>query len=297
MLSPSPAFRFRSLRSMATRHFALAVVVSLGLIGSVPGFAQAPSMQRTAGVTDSGPDWSELTQRQRGALQPLQNSWNSIAPDHKEKWIDLAARLPRMSPDEQARVQARMTEWAQMTPQERGKARLRFQEAKRLAPDDRQARWQSYQALSEEQRLELSERAKQSSAPVARSSASRAAAAALGNAGAKSLSERRPGSSPGAEAPQKSNRPADPSRTVRAEAIAPAIVQAKPGATTTLISKRTATQPQQSGVPKIAAAPDAVNASTLLPQKGPQSALRQPRGPLTPPAAVQPDNPDMYKAP
>jgi len=64
--------------------------------------------------------------------------------------------------------------------------------------------------------------------------------------------------------------------------VAPTIVQAKPGATTTLMTRR-AEPPahQKPGQPKIAAKPDQVNSQTLLPQRGPQataaaSAPRQP---------------------
>jgi hypothetical protein len=55
--------------------------------------------------------------------------------------------------------------------------------------------------------------------------------------------------------------------------IAPSVVQARPGATTTLITKRpTPPSHQQAGLPKIAATPEFVNKATLLPQRGPQGA-------------------------
>ena len=55
--------------------------------------------------------------------------------------------------------------------------------------------------------------------------------------------------------------------------VAPTVVQAQPGATTTLISKRPAPPAhQQTGLPKIAATPGFVDKSTLLPQRGPQGA-------------------------
>jgi hypothetical protein len=51
------------------------------------------------------------------------------------------------------------------------------------------------------------------------------------------------------------------------------VVQAQPGATTTLISKRpTPPAHQQAGIPKIAATPEFVDKRTLLPQRGPQAA-------------------------
>jgi hypothetical protein len=60
------------------------------------------------------------------------------------------------------------------------------------------------------------------------------------------------------------------------------MVQAAPGATTTLISKRPAPPShQQPGLPKIAATPNFVDKQTLLPQRGAQGAA------VVPPAATQ----------
>ena len=56
-------------------------------------------------------------------------------------------------------VQQRMAEWARMTPAERGRARLTFQESKQLTREQKQARWEAYQALSEEERSALAARA------------------------------------------------------------------------------------------------------------------------------------------
>jgi hypothetical protein len=55
--------------------------------------------------------------------------------------------------------------------------------------------------------------------------------------------------------------------------IGPALVQAKPGASTTLIGKPAAPPAhQQTGMPKIAASPGFVDRNTLLPLRGPQGA-------------------------
>ena len=58
--------------------------------------------------------------------------------------------------------------------------------------------------------------------------------------------------------------------------VAPTLVQAKPGATTSLISAKPAqTLHQQPGLPKIAATAGFVNPNTLLPRRGPQGAAIQ----------------------
>jgi hypothetical protein len=57
------------------------------------------------------------------------------------------------------------------------------------------------------------------------------------------------------------------------------VIQAAPGATTTLVTRRpTPPAHQQAGLPKIAATPEFVNKSTLLPQRGPQGAAVRPAG-------------------
>jgi hypothetical protein len=65
----------------------------------------------------------------------------------------------------------------------------------------------------------------------------------------------------------------NPAHAAPARRVAPTMLQAQPGATTTVISKRAAPPPhQQTGLPKIAASPNFVDKDTLLPQRGPQGA-------------------------
>jgi hypothetical protein len=154
-----------------------------------------------------------------------------------------------MPPAERERVQARMTEWARLSPQQRGQARLAFEQAKQVAPKDRQAQWEAYQALAPEQKRQLQARALPPSAPAA------------------SKPQR-------ADRPQaKSNIVPNPAYASPPKPVAPTVVQAQPGATTSLISRR-AMPPahQQAGLPKIAATSEFVDKATLLPQRGPQAA-------------------------
>lgn len=199
----------------------------------------------------SGTPWSALTPMQRTALSQLERDWAGIDASRQQKWLEIAARYPNMSPDERQRMQQRMTEWARLSPRERGQARINFQEARQLSPSERKARWESYQALPDEQKRKLAERA----------NPPRDGAAVKPNSvtnvdGAKSNIVRAP------------TAPAVPVRPV-----GPTVVQAGPGATTTLIS-RPPKPPlhQQAGVPKIAATPAFVDSATLLPKRGAQGA-------------------------
>lgn len=215
--------------------------------------AAVPSVTLAQG---SGPDWRSLSPSQRDALKPLERDWSTIDAQRKQKWIELAGRFDRMSPDERGRVQQRMTDWVKLSPKQRNEARLNYQGARELSPQERQERWEAYKALPEEQRRSLAASAKANAAkPVARSEKTAPAAGAKVNTVPNPLLEaRKPG------------------------AVAPGVVQARPGATTNLLSARPAQPPnQQTGLPKVAATPEFVDKTTLLPQRGPQGAAADPR--------------------
>jgi hypothetical protein len=250
-MSPLSRLRTPRRRGATFAPALLAAMLGLALLndaGAQDVAAPARSSSKPAPVAaEQGVKWRELKPAQQTTLKPLEREWAVISSPHKQKWLELSTRFPSMTPAEQARVQERMAEWARLTSQQRSQARLNFQEAKQLSPRDRQQRWDAYQALSPQQRQELAARA----APAA--SAVRA--------------DRR-------ELPQaKSNIVPNPALAAPPKAIAPSVVQARPGATTTLITKRPAPPVhQQTGLPKIAATPEFVNKATLLPQRGPQGA-------------------------
>jgi hypothetical protein len=203
---------------------------------------------------DQTPTWASLSAAQQNVLAPLQRDWPSLDSGRKQKWLEVARRFPQLPAAERQRIQERMTEWARMTPAERGRARLQFQEARRLSPEERQARWEEYKALPDERRKELAQRVppppKPTPAPAERRSADVTTA-------------KRNTVSPEAAAPAKQ--------------VAPTLVQAKPGVTTTLMTaKRSAPAHQQAGLPKIAATRGFVDPNTMLPQRGPQGAAVTP---------------------
>ena len=163
--------------------------------------------------------------------------------------------------EERARINARMAEWAKLTPAERGQARLRFQETKELPVSDRKERWQAYQALPPDAKEKLAARAAAASASGAKALDARRAEGAA-----------RPGAS-GATTHAKSNTVPNPALAQPSRTVAPTLVQAAPGATTTSITRRPMPPThQQSGMPKIATTPEFVSRATLLPQRGPQAA-------------------------
>ncbi|MBS0446300.1 MAG: DUF3106 domain-containing protein [Proteobacteria bacterium] len=215
-------------------------------LASLAASAQTPVPARPVPPAEAGIRWKDLSPSQRTALAPLEHEWSGIDAQRKQKWVELSGPIGRMSSEERGRIQARMADWARMTPAERGRTRLNFEEAKQVPSQDRQARWAAYQALDPEQKRALAARAAAPAADARRT-------------------EPRPET--------KSNIVPNPAYAAPPRPIGPTVLQAQPGATTTLISRRPAPPPhQQTGMPKIAATPGFVNKSTLLPQRGPQGA-------------------------
>lgn len=203
------------------------------------------------------PAWSALTPAQQRALEPLKPTWDSNDAPRKKKWIEVAERFPQMPPEERQRVQERMAAWAAMSSAERARARVQFQETRRIGAEERQARWQAYQSLPEEERQRLAQVAKSRASAAngaARPATATSSAAAPPSAGSKrNVVAAAPGPAP--------------------RSVAPTVVQARPGATTTTVATQ-AKPPlhHQPGLPKIVATPAFVDPTTLLPRRGPQAA-------------------------
>jgi hypothetical protein len=233
----------------------LAALTSLALLG---GSALAAA---------AGTEWANLTAAQKQALAPLERDWGTIEAPRRAKWLEVAAKFPTMPADERGRLQLRMAEWARLTPAERSRARLQFQETKQVPATERQAKWEAYKALPEEQRRALAQKAK----PSAKAASSAGSAAHGGD---------------GVQAKRNLVLASTPSPT---RAVTPTSQQAKPGATTTTMTARP--QPpahQQAGLPKIAATPGFVDPSTLLPRRGPQGAAVRAAAASSEPAAEHP---------
>lgn len=239
----------------AARSLLLTLLCAGGVAGAQPA--------------SGGVSWKQLTPAQRSALAPLEREWSALEPRRQEKWLEIAARFPNMPAAERTLMQERMAEWARLSPKERGQARVNFQEARQLPPDERKARWDSYQALPDDEKRKLAERARP---PRNDRDTLVKSASPVNNDGSKS------------------NIVRTPSAPTPVRPVAPTVVQTGPGATTTLLSRPAAKPPlhQQAGVPKIAATPAFVDATTLLPKRGAQGAAAAPRKPA---AASAPEEP------
>ena len=149
----------------------------VGAVGLAASSVEAQSVKSSASpqTTPANPEaaskplWRELTARQQKALQPLAPYWDDLAESHKRKWLALSRDYAKMTPEEQEVLHSRMTEWSSLTNQERAQARANFATVKQVPVDERKAKWEAYQALSDEEKSKLAARAKSAKAPGAAS--------------------------------------------------------------------------------------------------------------------------------
>lgn len=109
------------------------------------------------------PVWDDLTRSQQQALQPLAGTWTTISEAQKRKWLAVSKNYPALPADGQAKMHSRMNEWVNLSAQQRAEARLNFattkELAKQLSAEEKLEKWQTYQALTSEEKLRLAEKA------------------------------------------------------------------------------------------------------------------------------------------
>ncbi|MBU3713173.1 MAG: DUF3106 domain-containing protein [Limnohabitans sp.] len=115
----------------------------------------APAASASAKKPESSPTWQSLNANQKTALAPLHKLWPEISEAQKRKWLALSVNFSDRSAEEQAKMQARMKDWAKLTPQQRALARLNFAEVQQVTVDERKSKWEAYQSLSRDERHEL----------------------------------------------------------------------------------------------------------------------------------------------
>ena len=271
--------------STVLRSAGAGLLIALALLQARHSQAQ-PGTPRTAALQPVDSSWAALTPAQKKALSPLAAQWHTLDSTSRDKWTNVANRFPRLSAVEQKRMQDRMTQWSQLPAQQRGEARLRFQNTRQLTPQERQQKWEAYQALPSEEKQKLAQQARRKQKPVVLPDAEPGPREASQQAALKG--RQRPSSG------TKANLVPNPTRSAPSpEVVAPAVVKAGPGATTSLVTQA-ATPPlhQHTGLPKIAATKNFVDPATLLPRKGSQGAGMTPvQRPAPPSTAAKTANP------
>lgn len=147
---------------LALPVFSFAQATKPAATASAPGAAKSAA-SAPAKTTASKPTWAELSPMQQKALAPLASSWNTISEQQKRKWLEISKNYPSLPPEGQANLHSRMNEWVTLSPQQRAQARLNFGKtkelSKQLTPEEKKAKWETYQALSPEEKQKLAAKA------------------------------------------------------------------------------------------------------------------------------------------
>ena len=142
------------IRSLA-RRACLTGLCCVGLLGN-SAFAGTGLPEFTQ------PAWKDLGAGQQAILAPLAKEWDAMEPFRRKKWLGIAARYESLSPDEQARLQDRMHEWAMLAPEERKLAREKYKKLKNVKPEQRESlrqNWEDYKSLPAEEKQRLKDKA------------------------------------------------------------------------------------------------------------------------------------------
>lgn len=145
---------------MARARFRLIVAVALWLVSTLSQAVVTPPLPQ--------PSWAELSTDQKRILAPLAGEWNTMDGFRRKKWLGIAQRYPSLSPDEQARMQRRMTDWAKLSPDERKRAREQYQSLQKAPPEKKEAvkqKWEEYKELPESEKNRFKAEASRSPTP------------------------------------------------------------------------------------------------------------------------------------
>jgi len=137
-------------------------LLSVGCLlgGLMAGHVSAQPLPSTTAQVVAAPGrplWSDLSVGQQQALEPLTQLWPTMTEPHKRKWLALSNNFSQLSNDERTMLQGRMREWAALSPRQRTQARLQFADTKQqqLTLEEKRAKWEAYQALSQEEKQKL----------------------------------------------------------------------------------------------------------------------------------------------
>lgn len=127
-----------------------------------PALAQgAPSAQhgKATAIPEKKPDgtWDGLKPAQQKILAPLESDWDYMLPDSRKKWIQVANIYPKMSAQDQERLQSRMTSWSNLSQKDRRIARENYLTSLKFPAEKKAEAWYAYQKLSDEQKKKLAE--------------------------------------------------------------------------------------------------------------------------------------------
>jgi len=120
---------------------------------------QSPSHGKATAIPEKKPDgtWEGLKPTQQKILEPLESDWDYMLPDSRKKWIQVANIYPKMSTQDQERLQSRMASWSNLSQKERRLARENYLASLKFPAEKKAEAWSAYQKLSDEQKKKLAD--------------------------------------------------------------------------------------------------------------------------------------------
>jgi hypothetical protein len=134
-------------------------VLGLGVSSAAAQSAPSAASGKTAAIPAKKPDgtWESLKPTQQQILAPLESDWDYMLPDSRKKWIQIANIYPRMSGQDQQRLQSRMASWSKLSQKERRLARENYLSSLKFPAEKKAEAWTAYQKLSDEQKKKLAD--------------------------------------------------------------------------------------------------------------------------------------------
>ena len=114
---------------------------------------------KATGIPEKKPDgtWESLKTAQQKILKPLEDDWDYMSPDSRKKWIQVSNIYPKMSEQDQERLQSRMASWSNLSQKDRRLARDNYLSSLKFPAEKKAEAWSAYQKLSDEQKKKLAE--------------------------------------------------------------------------------------------------------------------------------------------
>ena len=146
-------FKVGAVAIVATACFALNIPSALAQTSQATTSSKAPA------IPEKKPDgtWDGLRPAQQQILAPLEDDWDYMHPDSRKKWIQVANIYPKMSKQDQDRLQSRMASWSNLSQKERRSARENYLSSLQFPAEKKAEAWSAYQKLSDDQKKKLAE--------------------------------------------------------------------------------------------------------------------------------------------
>jgi hypothetical protein len=137
--------------------FALLCAVQVNAAQAQPA-AGAP-IAKVASIPEKKPDgtWEGLKPAQQKILAPLESDWDYMLPDSRRKWTQVANIYPKMSAQDQERLQSRMAGWSNLSQKERRLARENYLSSLKFPAEKKAEAWSAYQKLTDDQKKKLAD--------------------------------------------------------------------------------------------------------------------------------------------